>query len=669
MMRRLRILSSLTLPLAAAMVLQMPLPAQGGPVPTKTWTPQAGSKDWHDANNWQPNGVPTNTDKAVVPADSGEIEARNIDVHELDIQDSADGNPANDTKLTGNPDLSIRFGDGGMHVGAGCTVGGEDGAAGQSPQAGPPPVPGTDGVRGGNLFVRGSGRLTNRGTIRGGDGGDGPDLQNARNGGGVRLFTDGLDNEGGTIRGGDGGDKTGRDNVCGPPIPRGTGGNGADVHVGVNNPSPNDRPGTIRPGSGGTWTAGGPNETGRPGRDGRCFLHNLRLAKATSHVEGRDILVRCTGPLDLTEAVAGAFTASTVRVDAPAIDLTGVLPGTTVFQAQNVCLGAPLLLDPGTSIADYCGGGAVHLGPSAAAEWALPLLPAEPFDGLVLQPPVHWNAQLLQGQGGFRFDNPTGVPTAPQMGCGAAIVDAQLNPAGPLVAILQTPPVPGGDFGGPIVLEWTQWHQPSPTSQIGVIVVADGVPTPVLQTNQGSPPFDVVQLDITALVIGADEFFVNFVYNAQSQGVWVLDDIGVRVLDPVGPLGQPSQPGVALLGVDDARNADNLPVFFGEPGPYFVDVGVGDTMDLFVQTAPSQFVFLLAGTAMPNQFQLPSIGQLDLSLPLTVGTYFTDPLGGMNLPFLVPPAMQGLDLALQAAVTNPVQGIVATNAVVVQFGD
>lgn len=650
------------------------LPAQGPGGSVRTWSGAAGNGQWGDPANWGPPGspqpVPGANDKAIVGPDAGTITGKLIDVHELVVQDSANGNPADNTVIQGDPDLQLKFGAGGAYNGSGCTIQGADGTDGTATVAGPPPVPGTDGTRGGNLRITGPGTFVNRGTNRGGDGGDGPDLQETRGGGSATIEVGGFDNAGGKNRGGHGGNKVGRPGPC---CGGKNGGDGGNCTVRTTPGHPSNKPGTNERGNGGSYTPGGDGLFhGQQGRPGRVSLQGFASMLPGDRLSGGPIGMRSAQPLDLRQCTAGAFVAvgAPIRIEAPSIDLRQIAAGTAVFQAEHVFFAGALLLDVGVAIQDLCGTAQVHVGPHAAAEQSLVILPNERFDGCGPNAPVGWNATVQQGSTGFRFDNPSAIPLHPNMGCNAALVTANLNAGGPLHCSLESPLMLGGAPSGPVVLEWSQWYVPGPGGHVDVFVVQNGVPTPIFGTAAATPSWQWQHIDITPLLLTAPTFSIRFSFTGSNLGHWAIDEVGLRVVEGSLP-GTPAIPGLAVLDVNDARNANNEPVHLGRPGPFDTSVHVGDLAIATMTTAPNQFAILFPGAVLPGSLSLPGIGQVDLDpLFLTdpLGTFFTGPLGTTSLPFLVPPTFSGLTLGLQAAVTTPGGGLTVTNAVEVRFG-
>ena len=648
------------------------LPAGGV---SKTWTGAGGDNSWNNANNWNPAGTPGPKDQAVIgPPDRGVImvTAGVLHVYELRIANSADGNPNNNTTLTGNPDLRVIIGSpppvggGNSYIGVGCHVKGIDGA---------------NGVAGGNIAAPGGtctvtihGHLTNNGRIHGGKGGDGPSGMDTRQGGDSTVTTGGTGTfvNGGVCAGGAGGNKTGTAGPCGP-----NGGVGGDSTVTAGTPNPANKLGKNEGGAPGGFTPNPPGTglqpgTGAPGPRGDAHDEGFGKKKQGDSSKGKKNGCKYSGTLDLTEAEQLAFVGEPgpIRISASVIDLTGIPAGTQIFQANEICFSGTVLTSPGVSIQSLCGTALLHFGGSFAATDSVEILASENFDsGSAKIPPDGWSAQVLMGSTGFRFDNPSNVALHPNMGCKAAVVNANMNAGGPLVAALDTPNNSAFGLTGPILIEWEQFHQACAcgNSNAQVVVVADGVPMLVYSTNTSTGPFDFRQIDISSQVAGANAFFVRFQYQAANAGAWAIDNVAIRLPVPSLP-GQAPQLGLAVLDINNARNANNQPVFLGQPGPYFSDIPTNSLLSLHIAGAPNQTIFLATGFVMPSALNFAPFGQLDLDGVAIVGTFFTDPFGSFDLPVFIPPALSGLTLGLQAALTHPTSGLALSNAVEVQFG-
>ena len=149
-----------------------------------------------------------------------------------------------------------------------------------------------------------------------------------------------------------------------------------------------------------------------------------------------------------------------------------------------------------------------------------------------------------------------------------------------------------------------------------------------------------------------------------------IDDL--RIFDLVPGNGQPPQPGLAVLDVNDsAVEVNSLPVSSGLPGPYSVDVASGGLMSIRVEGAPNQEIFLLTGALAVGSQSFAGIGQVDLANPaeLTNGFlenfFYTDATGSFVFSFNLNLGVGGV-IPLQAAVRTGGPTVIAlSNAVVV----
>lgn len=662
----------------------------------KTWMPGPnGNANWGDDSNWNPPGVPTSANDVTIPPNSGEIltppPPAFIEIHGLVIQPST-GPTADDTVLRGNPRVRIVFGPhsgtppGDITVGSHCKIlggGGADGVAG--PPLGPPAPPGsiapgsgTDATAGGDVELVSEepdpGDITNNGEIGGKKGGEGPGGAEARPGGHLVIKCHKLMNDNGKIHDGAGGGKQGVRGKCA------TGGGRENGGVDITTTRTGSLAGDLEARPAGLYTGGagfGPNNLPNGNQRGVTVNGKPFIFTPGKPVKGRHISWRSDSSLDFSGAQAGALITNggTIRIDASILMLTGIAAGTQVFEAADVCLAGAVLLDPGVTLQSLCGSAAVHQGGNCASAGSSSLFGPETFDDAVTGPPPGWNALTLQGTTGFRFDNPTNLPLHPNFGCHAAVLNSALNGPGPLLAVLDTPPVSVAGLTGALVLEWEQWYQPcmcGPGSAQAVIV-ADGVPMPFWNALAPTPPFEFKSFDLSFLPPATQVVSVRFQMQASTNNppsIWAIDNVAFRIPLPTLP-GQAPQPGAAVLDVDTARNANNAPVSSGQPGPFFTDIQVGDTVTFTVLGPPNQTVTFGSGFLMPGTLTLAPWGQLDLdplSLLVLTPSFPLDPFGTFNLPITIPPPLAGLTLGLQAAVTSPATGLALSNAVEVRFG-
>ena len=292
-------------------------PAQA---PTNQWTGGATNGQWSTPGNWSLGHAPTATEHAVIPPDSGTIIVPDggANVMGLTLQDSADANPANNSTLTGGPpgsvDTRINFGSEGVTIGVGCKIDSPDGAP---------------GVTGGTVRLFGSGTITNDGEIESGSGGNAAPGAGARPGGSIVIRCGKLINDN-VIQAGNGGSGVAG---VGDGCANGQGREGGNVEIKTHPPDDESKLGPhCKAGAGGSGTPAG--NDGWVNHNGRKILYSVG-----HQVQGSRIGIRATDPLDFQGAGAGSFIATrTIRIDAPGLTLTGIAPGTTVFDAAEVCL-------------------------------------------------------------------------------------------------------------------------------------------------------------------------------------------------------------------------------------------------------------------------------------------------------------------------------------------
>ncbi len=640
--------------------------APGGAV--RTWTGAGGNAQWTDPANWNPAGTPGPLDKAVVPGDSGIIEAAAVRVHELVLQPSANGNAGDDTRLRGTPGIRVTAGAGGVHVGTGATIQGADGANSTAT---------SDGRSGGGVTVTAQGPITVAagGTIRGGNGGAGGDGKGAGTGGSVTLHGVALGNDG-VVRGGNGGDKTGAPGGC-----EGRDG-GSGGRAQATTTTPGGRRGDLKGGTGGNYSPNGGLHFGRRGRDGAVYSMGPVNFQPADRLRGSEVCVSSPAPINVNAPQSGVFTATagSIRVDihGQPLLIQGVAPGTPVFQAAEVCVAGIPMLPPGMTLAMLCGGAPVHVGANCAASRGTPILERSDFDDEVSAfAPAGWSVQTLSGFPGFRFDRPPAVSLPPVFGCNAAIADSNASAPAALSTTMTTPGLAAPPVAGPIVLSFLQWHRTCPgcASSCLVEVLVNNVAFPVYANSSGTVAGDPVTVDLTSFLAPASDFGVRFTYMGTGSSSWILDAIAVTgaTADTVG---QAPQPGRAILDIAGATNANGESVATNQPGPYFVDVTIDSPFTIGILGAPLQPIVMLGGFTLPGTTLFPGIGQLDLD-PFSILVNGLDPafgfsntglLGVLDLPVLAPPPLAGLTLGLQAAVIHPSTGVALSNAVEVRFG-
>lgn len=171
---------------------------------------------------------------------------------------------------------------------------------------------------------------------------------------------------------------------------------------------------------------------------------------------------------------------------------------------------------------------------------------------------------------------------------------------------------------------------------------------------------------------------------------WVLDGLatsvfrdGIAIDDvaifeaPFGT-GQAPQTGLAVLDVNDAKEAVSFPVAEGNPGPYFTAVSATtDTFDLSFAGPPVTPFALLGGPLSVGAYVLPDGQQLDVfpfttlasgASPGGINPFFvTDGQGDMTLSLSVPLPLVGTALTFQVLGESPPGTLFLSNAVQVSF--
>jgi hypothetical protein len=327
------------------------------------WTGGAGDGKWESKDNWDPKGPPTENDDVVIPKNSGKITTDGTEkkVKSLTVEDS---DPALEpqfprTKITADGSgKSVKItakGEKGITIGAKNEVRGADGKDGRRDPDGNGAQEGSDTEDGGNAELDApGGKVTNKGNIEGGKGGEG-DSRGTRGqrsggkGGAVRVSGKEIENTGTEIGGNGGNGKN----------EGGKGGEGGGVY----NDSKTDgnRPGGKTGGTGGKH--GASTKKADNGKVVSFAPFRIEFPFDFFSFEGQrgDSIILQTGPeggISLAGLGAGAFVAEdTVTLDAGGpdnpIDLRGIPAGTKVIVASNqVALRGLVLLDPGVRLED-----------------------------------------------------------------------------------------------------------------------------------------------------------------------------------------------------------------------------------------------------------------------------------------------------------------------------
>ncbi len=105
-----------------------------------------------------------------------------------------------------------------------------------------------------------------------------------------------------------------------------------------------------------------------------------------------------------------------------------------------------------------------------------------------------------------------------------------------------------------------------------------------------------------------------------------IDDI--EFFNLITSNGQAPQPGLAEFDINNAVDANNLPVSFGSNGPFAANARTGDPFTMTFMGQPDQPIVLLAGPLSTGLAVFPGIGQLDLGTGL-------DPMTGLPTGIIV----------------------------------
>jgi len=269
--------------------------------------------------------VPTENDDVEIPPDSGKIKTKGDKkkVKSLDVKDST-----TDSGTTISPDgpgKSAKFeATGDITIGEGNTVRGSNG---------------NDGKKGGDVEITSTdGKVTNKGTIEGGDGGTG---KRPKDGGDVEVNGKDIENTG-IEKGGKGGDETDK---------KGKGKNGGKV---TNTAQKTCKPGKKAGGNPGT----GPGGNGKKGRVTTTAEEFLALF--SGDFQSGDVVsfqVGSGGTILMAGLSGEAIQADTsVFIDGGSattpIDMTGNPTGIDIIVAGSyICVFGDVILDPGVNLA------------------------------------------------------------------------------------------------------------------------------------------------------------------------------------------------------------------------------------------------------------------------------------------------------------------------------
>jgi len=314
------------------MIVAVPLLGNTSPAYAagKTWDGGAGTSNWGDGGNWDPNGVPGPNDDVTIGKDKGTIKTDGSQktVKSLTLEKADAGG----TTLTADgPSKSVDIkASGDITIGDGNTVRGCDGNATKN---------------GGDAKLESTnGDVTNDGELKGGDGGErNPGDTQAGNGGNVKVKGKNVRNDGTETAGG-GGTATGAGQ---------RGGNGGNVeNVGTVSAHGGDKTG----GAAGT----GPGGNGAPGNTTTKAPKQVSLVPGDTQ-GGTAIYLGVTVPAGLVSLAgldANALTASSricIYAANGTVDLTGISSGTVVMTTDpggTISIAGNILTDPGVSVND-----------------------------------------------------------------------------------------------------------------------------------------------------------------------------------------------------------------------------------------------------------------------------------------------------------------------------
>jgi len=166
-----------------------------------------------------------------------------------------------------------------------------------------------------------------------------------------------------------------------------------------------------------------------------------------------------------------------------------------------------------------------------------------------------------------------------------------------------------------------------------------------------------------------------------------IDDITIQ--DITLGAGQAPQPGLAVLDINEAIDANGFKVEFGDPGPYFAEATVGDFISFDFEAAPVMPIVLLSGPRSAALANFTGIGSVDIgtgidamtgmptgitvladgSQPSFPNVFFVIQNNGtLHLNFPVPMLPLGVFTTFQAAIFNGGTSILSlSNAVEVSI--
>ena len=169
-----------------------------------------------------------------------------------------------------------------------------------------------------------------------------------------------------------------------------------------------------------------------------------------------------------------------------------------------------------------------------------------------------------------------------------------------------------------------------------------------------------------------------------SDGL-LIDEVSIVPLPVPGP-GQPGSPGVSMMNINGALNANGNPVGLTADlnGPFFATATVGQPLTFEFDGEANQPIILLYGALNPAAAVLPIVGQLDLGTPnpnppfiptgvsvMADGTqvdfinslFNTTPSGSQTIVFTTPSLPPGVFGSFQALTYNSTLVAVLSNTI------
>ncbi len=118
------------------------------------------------------------------------------------------------------------------------------------------------------------------------------------------------------------------------------------------------------------------------------------------------------------------------------------------------------------------------------------------------------------------------------------------------------------------------------------------------------------------------------IFRASTQQGRRMDIDDIEIFAQIPTPGQPPVPGLAVLRVGNALNANGFPLNTATGGPFFVHVGSSSTLTLEFEGEPNMPLLLLGGNLNPAIASYPNIGTMDLG-------DFYDPVIGLPVGLIL----------------------------------